>query len=285
MSTDIRKLAVIGHPISHSLSPSLHRSAYKQLGLSWEYEAVNVVPQEFESYISSLDSSVRGLSVTMPHKVSALHAADNVDLLSKKTGSVNTLFCEYNDDGVRSLRGFNTDVFGIVNALRDSQRDHVRHVAVIGNGATASSAVAAAAELGAEHVSIIARTPQKAFYLETIGQECGVNVSVHSIEDIASISEVDVAISTLPGDVVQSLSSLSRTPQATLLDVAYSPWPSARAGEWASAGGEVVSGLRMLAHQALMQVRIFVGGSPFDVLPEEDSVKSAMFASVGLETL
>jgi shikimate dehydrogenase len=221
----------------------------------------------------------------MPHKVSALHAADNVDLLSERTGSVNTLFCEYNDDGVRSLRGFNTDVFGIVNALRDSQRDHARHVAVIGNGATASSAVAAAAELGAEHVSIIARTPQKAFYLETIGQECGVNVSVHSIEDIASISEVDVAISTLPGDVVQSLSSLSRTHQATLLDVAYSPWPSARAGEWASSGGEVVSGLRMLAHQALMQVRIFVGGSPFDVLPEEDSVKSAMFASVGLETL
>ena len=111
------------------------------------------------------------------------------------------------------------------------------------------------------------------------------NVSVHSIEDISSISEVDVAISTLPGNVVQSLSSLSRTTQATLLDAAYSPWPSLRATEWASAGGEVVSGLRMLAHQALMQVRIFVGGSPFEVLADEEAVKSAMFASVGLETL
>jgi shikimate dehydrogenase len=285
MSTDIRKLAVIGHPISHSLSPSLHRAAYKELGLSWEYEAVDVVPQEFETFIASLDSSVRGLSVTMPHKVSALHAADDVDLLAEQAGSVNTLLCEYNDSGERVLRGFNTDVFGIVNALRDSQREHVRHVAVIGSGATASSAVAAAAELGAEHVSIIARSPHKAFYLETVGQECGVNVSVHSIEDLISISEVDVAISTLPGDVVQSLSPLSRTSQATLLDVAYSPWPSVRAGEWASAGGEVVSGLRMLAHQALTQVRIFVGGSPFDVLPDEVTVKNAMFAAVGLKSL
>jgi shikimate dehydrogenase len=109
----------------------------------------------------------------MPHKGSALLAANTVDLLSEQTGSVNTLLCEYDNDGVRSLRGFNTDVFGIVNALRDSQREHALHVAVIGSGATASSAVAAAAELGAEHVSIIARTQQKAFYLETVGQKCG----------------------------------------------------------------------------------------------------------------
>jgi shikimate dehydrogenase len=221
----------------------------------------------------------------MPHKVSALKAAVSVDLLSEQTGSVNTLLCEYDNAGDRLLRGFNTDVFGIVNALRDNQRDNARHVAVIGSGATASSAVAAAAELGAEHVTIIARTPQKAFYLETVGQECGVNVSVQSIAEIHMITEVDVAISTLPGDVVQSLSALSRSPQATLLDVAYSPWPSARAGEWASAGGEVVSGLRMLAHQALMQVRIFVGGSPFEELQNEEVVKSAMFAAVGLESL
>lgn len=285
MTSQSRTLAVVGHPISHSLSPTLHQAAYSQLGLPWSYEAVDVAPGEFDSFLASRDSTLRGISVTMPHKVSALQAANNVDVLSERTGSVNTLLCEYSGSGTRSLHGFNTDVFGIINALKDSQREKARHVAVIGSGATASSAVAAAAELGAEHVSIIARTPQKAFYLETVGQECGVNVSVHSTEDFSVISEVDVAISTLPGDAVQSLSALSRTPQATLLDVAYTPWPSVRAGEWESAGGEVVSGLRMLAHQALMQVRIFVGGSPFEVLQNEDAVKRAMFASVGLETL
>jgi shikimate dehydrogenase len=130
----------------------------------------------------------------------------------------------------------------------------------------------------------VVRNPHKAFYLETVGQEYGVNVSVHSFDSMSEISSVDLVISTIPGDAVLSLASLSRTPRATLLDVAYSPWPSSRAAEWASSGGEVVSGLRMLAHQALIQVRIFVSGSPFEILHEESQVKAAMFASVGLES-
>ena len=284
MQSEIRKLAVVGHPISHSLSPALHRAAYEQLGLGWTYEAEDVQPDHLDSFLAGCDFSLRGLSVTMPHKVSALELAQSVDLHSERTGSVNTLLCDYSDTGERRLSGFNTDVFGIVNALQDSGLTHSRHVSVIGGGATASSAIAAAAELGAEHVSVVVRNPHKAFYLETVGQEYGVNVSVHTFESMTEISAVDVAISTIPGDAVLSLSALPRTPRATLLDVAYSPWPSSRAAEWASAGGEVVSGLRMLAHQALIQVRIFVSGSPFELLHEESLVKAAMFASVGLES-
>ena len=285
MASEIRTLAVVGHPIAHSLSPTLHQAAYDHLGLPWKYVAVDLQPGELGRFLDSTDSSLRGLSVTMPHKVAALETSNRIDLLSERTGSVNTLLCDYNESGQRELSGFNTDVLGIVNALQDSGVQLAHHVAVIGGGATASSAIAASAELGAEHISVIVRTPQKAFYLETVGQDCGVNVSVHSFEHINEIAPVDVAISTLPGDVEQSLSSLPRTARATLLDVAYNPWPSTRGTQWSSAGGEVVSGLRMLAHQALIQVRIFVGGSPFDVLPDESGVKSAMFASVGLESL
>lgn len=285
MTFEIRTLAVVGHPIAHSLSPTLHQAAYDHLGLPWKYVAVDVQPGELAGFLDSTDSSLRGLSVTMPHKVAALEAANRLDLLSERTGSVNTLLCEYTESGQRELSGFNTDVLGIVNALKDSGVHQAHHVAVIGGGATASSAIAAASELGAEHISVIVRTPQKAFYLETVGQECGVNVSVHSFDQMSEIAAIDVAISTLPGDVEQSLETLPRTSRATLLDVAYNPWPSARGTQWSAAGGEVVSGLRMLAHQALIQVRIFVGGSPLDVLPDESGVKSAMFASVGLESL
>lgn len=285
MTSDVRTLAVVGHPIGHSLSPTLHQAAYDHLGLPWKYVAVDVQPGDLAAFLDSTDTSLRGLSVTMPHKVAALEASNQLDLLSERTGSVNTLLCEYNEFGNRELSGFNTDVLGIVNALKDSGVQHVRHVAVIGGGATAASAVAAASELGAEHISVIVRTPHKAFYLETVGQECGVSVSVHSVDQMSEISPVDVSISTLPGDVEQSLTSLPRTTRATLLDVAYNPWPSARGTEWSVAGGEVVNGLRMLAHQALIQVRIFVGGSPLEVLPNESEVKLAMFASVGLESL
>ena len=275
-------LAVVGHPIAHSLSPALHSAAYEALGLQWKYVAVDVQPGQLQEFINSTDSSLRGLSVTMPHKVSALEAADSVDLVAERTHSVNTLRFDYDQAGSRNLTGYNTDVTGIVNALADVGVTTARHVAVIGGGATASSAVVAAAELGAEHISVIARTPQKAFFLETVGQEVGVNVTVHSLERIEEVNAVDVAISTLPGDVELSLSALARTNRATLLDVAYNPWPSSRGGEWASSGGEVVSGLRMLAHQALIQVRIFVNGSPFDELEHESVVKTAMFNAVNL---
>ena len=283
--SSIQTLAVVGHPIAHSLSPALHSAAYKCLGLDWIYVAVDVQPGQLSDFINSTDSSLRGLSVTMPHKVSALALSDSIDLIAERTHSVNTLRFEHGVDGERFVTGYNTDVAGIVNAFSDAGVVKASHVAVIGGGATASSAVVAAAEMGAEHVSVIARTPEKAFYLEQVGQQVGVNVSVHSLEMMEALSPVDVAISTLPGDVELSLSLLPRTERATLLDVAYNPWPSKHGAQWSQAGGEVVSGLRMLAHQALIQVRIFVKGSPFEKLQNETDVKVAMFHAVGLETL
>ena len=283
--TSIQTLAVVGHPIAHSLSPALHQAAYDALGLPWKYVAVDVQPGQLAAFISSTDVSLRGLSVTMPHKVSALELSDSIDLIAERTHSVNTLQFTYGVDGSRTTTGYNTDVAGIVNACADSGVVTAQHVAVIGGGATASSAVVASAELGAEHISVVARTPEKAFYLEQVGQQVGVNVTVHSLGEMDTLSPVDVAISTLPGNVEFSLALLPRATRATLLDVAYNPWPSRRGTEWSQAGGEVVSGLRMLAHQAVIQARIFVNGSPFEELSNEDAVKTAMFASVGLEVL
>lgn len=283
--SSVTTLAVVGQPIAHSLSPALHNAAYETLGLPWKYVAVDVQPGQLHEFINSTDHSLRGLSVTMPHKVSALEAANTIDVIAERTHSVNTLRFDYEVDGTRNLTGYNTDVSGIVNAFADVGVASARHVAVIGGGATASSAVVAAAELGAQHISVFARTPQKAFFLEQVGQEVGVNVTVHALEKMEEMSDVDVAISTLPGDVDVSLASLPRTPRATLLDVAYNPWPSTRGAEWAVAGGEVVSGLRMLAHQALIQVRIFVTGSPFEPVPQESDVKAAMFNAIDLENI
>lgn len=277
----MQTLAVVGHPIEHSKSPALHSAAYAVLGLDWKYVAVDVQPGDFDLFLDSTDNSLRGLSVTMPHKLAALHSASEIDLVAEQTQSVNTLLFDYGT-GTRVSAGFNTDVWGIVRSLKDAGVAQAKHVAIIGGGATASSAVSAAAELGAEHISVVARTPAKAFHLEQVGQRCGVNVTVHSLESMAEIASVDVAISTLPGDASMSLAELPRTSRATLLDVAYSPWPSVRAAEWSQGGGEVISGLRMLAHQALIQVRIFVTGSPFETLPREDEVIKAMFASVSL---
>lgn len=283
MNQDNKRLGVVGHPISHSLSPTLHNAAYESLGLPWTYSAIDVAPGEFYEFLRREGSSLHGLSVTMPHKVSALEACTELDLIAERTHSVNTLLVSRDSDD-RVISGFNTDVAGIVHALSDAGVVQARHAAIIGGGATASSAVVAAAEIGAEHISVLVRTPANAFYLEQVGQQCGVKVTVHHFNDMSQLSEVDLAISTLPGDVEVSLAELPRSTRATLLDVAYNPWPSVRATEWSVAGGEVVSGLRMLAHQALIQVRIFVTGSPLQHLENEQAVKNAMFSAVGLES-
>lgn len=277
-----KSFAVIGHPIAHSKSPALHQAAYVALGNDWSYEAIDVEPGGLQTFLDSDAFTFSGLSVTMPHKVDALELSHQIDLIAEQSHAVNTL---YFDSATHTVSGFNTDVWGIVESVKDSGLNQVRHAAIIGAGATAASAVVAAAELGAEHISVAARNVEKAYALETVGQRCGVNVSVCSLEELGTVTPVELCISTLPGTVDLSLSSLQRTSRSTLLDVAYDPWPSIRAGEWAREGGDVVSGLRMLAHQALFQVRIFTSGSPFVILPDEDTVKTAMFEAVSLSAL
>lgn len=285
LRSSVRRFGVVGHPIGHSLSPALHRAAYEALSLGWSYDAFDIAPGELTIFVAGLDRSWSGLSVTMPHKLEALHLATSLDIHSRATGSVNTLVFRNSLHGERLIEGYNTDIAGMVLALADVDLVAARHVAVLGGGATAASAIAASAELGAENVVIIVRNVAKAAHLVDVGISLGVAVTIAEISAMADLAPVDLVISTLPGDVATSLQPLARTSSAVLLDVAYSPWPSVRGEEWSSAiggGGVVVSGRAMLAHQALMQVRLFHSGDVLRELPDESSVREAMFAAVGL---
>ncbi|GAB2819471.1 shikimate dehydrogenase [Alpinimonas psychrophila] len=280
-----RHLAVVGHPIAHSQSPALHRAAFTTLNLAWTYDAIDLAPGGLAEFVQGLDDSWIGLSVTMPHKAQALKIADSVDLIGRATGSVNTLVFSFDAAGKRHISGYNTDVSGMVLALAAEGLTSARHVAIIGGGATAASAVVAAAQLGAESVTVLVRNVTSAQSLLDVGETVGTVVAIHNVNDMENVPCVDLVISTLPGTAETSLDSLTRTPMAPLLDVAYSPWPSLRGAQWASQPerrGAVVSGLSMLAHQALIQVRLFHSGDAAVELPSETLVRSAMFAAVGL---
>ncbi|TFC97118.1 shikimate dehydrogenase [Cryobacterium breve] len=276
-SPGARRLAVLGSPIGHSLSPALHRAAYSVLGLDWRYDAVRVPAGELADFLGSLGADWRGLSLTMPLKHEVQAHLDGRDRVADQTGSVNTvLFGE--TGGRRTLQGFNTDVTGLVRALADAGVRRAAHVTLLGAGATAASALVAAAELGAETVEVIVRNPAKAVALVALGQSLGVVVTVCAVTELADLTRVsDLVISTLPGGTVLTFdfpAELRRT--ALLFDVSYAPWPSALARSWAVAGGTAVSGEGMLLHQALIQVRIFLTGDPFEPLPNEDAVLETM---------
>jgi shikimate dehydrogenase len=160
-----RNLGVVGHPVAHSLSPALHRAAYDVLGLPFRYEAVDVQPGGLKNFVTALDSSWLGLSVTMPHKSDARELADSIDALARITDAVNTLAFFYDDDGKRSVAGYNTDVEGMRVALADAGVETAREVAIVGGGATAASGIVAAGHLGAERVSVLVRNPARASHL------------------------------------------------------------------------------------------------------------------------
>ncbi|SMG37789.1 shikimate dehydrogenase [Agreia pratensis] len=277
-----RRLAVLGSPIAHSLSPRLHAAAYAALGLDWHYDAIDVAEDDLAAFVAGRGDEWLGLSLTMPLKHSIRPLLDSRDELSVLTGATNTVrFARV--DGERRLDGFNTDVGGIVRALAEKSIVHARHVAVLGAGATAASAVVAAALLGAEHVSVLARSPEKADELVQIAHAAGTSIAILPLT-VASLDIVDASlvISTLPGTAEPAvlLSDSTLPARSDLLDVAYHPWPSALGAVWSASDRTVVSGLRMLIHQALVQIRIFVNADPALSLPDESAVLAAMESSV-----
>lgn len=269
-------LAVWGDPIEHSRSPLLHAAAYGVLGLDWHYGRRQVDAAGFDVALAELDASWRGLSLTMPLKERAFAAATSRDRHATLTGAVNTL--AFDADGVH---GFNTDVGGLTRALRAHGIDEISTARIVGAGATAASALVALVDLGARRIEVSARDPRKAAALVELGAALQAQV-VPAALDADSPTPVDVTVGTLPGGtrLADPVADGLAHGGGALLDVAYSPWPSALAERWIVQGAEAISGISMLIEQALLQVRVFVGGDPSAELADEPAVLRAMRAAV-----
>ncbi|MDO9397973.1 MAG: shikimate dehydrogenase [Herbiconiux sp.] len=278
------RFGVLGSPIAHSKSPLLHRTAYQALGLPWEYDAYEVDSDALAGFVGGLDSPWRGLSLTMPLKETVLPLLDEVDAIGRATGAVNTVLITV-AEGSRRLTGFNTDVYGIRAALEDAGITASGHALVIGAGATARSAVAAVAQLGAEHVTIALRSPDRAAEVVETARASGLSSTVVALDDDAlAVIEPDLTVSTLPGGagVGVRFSGSVASSSSPLLDVAYHPWPSDLASVWEEAGSRAVPGVAMLVHQAVAQIRVFVHGDPLLPLTDEPRITAALLAAVDL---
>jgi len=174
--TGPRRAAVLGHPIAHSLSPALHHAAYAALGLDgWRYDALDVTQDELPAFVAGLDGGWAGLSLTMPLKLAVLPLLHHVEPLAQVVGAVNTVLVQAVGTGV-VLTGANTDVHGLVEALREGlhqalregrhagpgQGAQPRSAVVLGGGATAASTVAALSQLGVVRPVVLARSPGRA---------------------------------------------------------------------------------------------------------------------------
>jgi shikimate dehydrogenase len=267
------RLAVLGSPIAHSLSPALHRAAFAAQGLDWTYEAIEARGDDLPRLLAD---GFHGLSLTMPLKRDVLPLLDSVDATVQLTGGANTVL---DQDG---LHGFNTDVAGIIRALARGGVTALENVHVLGSGATAASVIAAAYTLGASRVTVFARTVANAEPLVELAATLEIELTVRPLgAQDRSLVVPELVANTLPGHAELDLAypeAIRR--ESVLFAVAYHPWPGRLARDWFAVDGTVVDGLDMLIEQALVQERIFVGGSPALELADEERVLGAMRAAV-----
>jgi shikimate dehydrogenase len=255
-----RRAAVLGSPIAHSLSPTLHRAAYAALGLDWRYDALDVDADGLPAFLRGCGPEWVGLSLTMPLKRAVLPLLDTASDLVRIVGAANTVVF-----GADGIAGHNTDVFGIVEALRGIGAEPGPAV-VLGGGATAASALAALAQLGCPSVVVKARRPDAVSGLADVAAALGLGLSSagwpEPDELLPDRGEARIVVSTVPGPAAGVLGGAVPREPGALLDVSYAPWPPPLVSAWRSAGGVAAGGEEMLLHQAVAQVELMAGRHP-----------------------
>jgi shikimate dehydrogenase len=257
----VRRCGVIGSPIAHSLSPVLHRAAYRLLDLDWEYDAYEVTEPELDAFIeNALMEHWRGLSVTMPLKRSARFLCDQVDDVVERLDAVNTIVID--DQPLRrTMVGYNTDVSGFIDAFGEHGVDFIGEILVIGGGATAAAAMAAVRRMGGYRATIAVRDPRRAQFVADVAYAYGLETTVVRLADIDNIPAAEAMVSTIPAEAQAEYADALVDRTRVVFDVVYDPLrtPFVEAAE--RTGKTVVNGFDLLLHQAGRQVELMTGAS------------------------
>lgn len=254
----VQRAAVLGAPVAHSLSPVLHRAAYRALGLDdWTYEAIECDEARLPGLLDSLGPDWAGLSLTMPLKRAVLPLLDRFEPLVTEVGGANTVVFG------AGRAGYNTDVPGMITALAEAGVGQAPAATlVLGAGATACAALGALRGIGAGEAAVAVRDPATAGPLLAVAERLGVKVQLVRFGAEPAQAQWQLLISTVPVGAADTYADriLARTLiPAVVLDVVYHPWPTRLASAAGPAGAVVVSGFELLLHQAARQVELMTG--------------------------
>jgi shikimate dehydrogenase len=253
------RAAVLGSPIAHSLSPVLHTAAYAAAGLDgWTYTAIECDEAALPCLIASCDTRWAGLSLTMPLKRAVLPLLDRTEPLAAEVGGANTVIFA---GGKR--HGYNTDVPGMVTALAEAGVSAPASATILGAGATACAALAALRATGLAAAVVHARDRARAGDLLAAGSRLDMAVELRAFG--SQVRDGDLLISTVPAgaaDFYAERAVAGRPRPSAVLDVVYSPWPTALARAAAKSGAVVIGGFDLLLHQAARQFELMTGIAP-----------------------
>jgi len=268
----MKKCYLLGYPVSHSMSAIMHNAAFKQMELDYQYELINIKPENLEETIANFRvESFGGANVTIPHKVEVMKYLDEVDEEAKRIGAVNTIVTK----GDR-LKGYNTDGKGAIRTITEAYGPlDGADVVMLGAGG-AARAIGYHLSKSAGRLRILNRNSERAKqlanYLKSL-PECKASISALPLNDLnlefcikdANIIVNATPIGMTPNIKVSPVDIKLLHSKLLVFDAVYNPPITKLLREAESIGAQILPGLRMLVYQGSEAFRMWTGLTP----PEE----------------
>lgn len=272
-----RLCGIIGDPVEHTISPAMHNAAFARMGLDFWYVPFRVKPEDLAQAVAGMKAlNIRGLNVTIPHKVAIIPFLDELDPLAEKIGAVNTVV---NDNGV--LQGFNTDAIGFLEALiQKGVEPKGKRVVVLGAGGAGRAVSFVLAERGA-HLVILNRRLELDWaeelasqLVQTFGGEVKAleltekNLARALEEAYILVNATSVGMSPNVDETLVTSDLLK--PSLVVFDVVYNPVKTKLLRQAEKIGAQIISGLEMLVWQGALAFELWTGArAPVELMRKE----------------
>ena len=280
ISGKTRVCGIIGDPIEHSMSPAIHNAAFERIGVDYLYVPFRVKKEALGKAIAGMRAlNIRGLSVTIPHKVAVIPFLDELDPLAERISAVNTIV---NDDGV--LKGYNTDAGGFLQALLEGGVEPKgKNVVILGAGGASRAISFILAERGA-HLVILNRLLELDWAEELASR---ISQVFKQEVDALELNEENLAKVLAKADIVVNATSVGMSPNidetpipAKLLkpglivfDIVYNPIKTRLLREAEEVGAKTIGGLDMLVWQGVLAFEKWTGVKAPVKLMREEAIK------------
>ena len=274
------KLAVLGYPIEHSLSPVMHEAAYRAMDLPATYEKIAVKPELLEDTLSRLlTSGYHGVNLTIPLKETVLPFLDAMDPAAKRIGAVNTILFEHGE-----LHGYNTDGRGWLASFHEEMGQTItdKDVLVLGAGGAARAILDALCDANVKSITLYNRTQERAQALASSVRQNHENVQLDVIENVNDLQPFGLIINTTSVGLAEknmtampiSLSTISS--KTIVSDIVYRPLYTPFLMAAKEAGCPIHTGIGMLLHQGALAIRTW-----FSMEPPRSVMRKALLQQLG----
>lgn len=265
----MRKFAILGYPIGHTISPQIHKAGFESLGVDATYEILETAPENLIDSIKFLKTNgYSGVNVTIPLKVKIAMFVDSVDKNADLAGAINTIKI----DTDQSMSGFNTDITGFKSALLSYDLTG-KEVSILGTGGASRAVTVACIELGVKKINFYTRNIPNSLDFVKFFRELAPNVefTLNQNELLKDLSSTKLLVNATPIGMKghsadqspinkQVLSTLPK--DAIVYDIIYNPTETILLQCAENLGYKTISGLDMLVAQAVEAQRIWFGLTP-----------------------